>query len=327
MSDYKSKVMVKTETDGDVVAKIVDSAGSNVMAVDTNGSLQANLVNTAGNPIEQWTVSLTNTAGSGVPVTPATSAVFDIAIGGQAPQLDDTDKLAVSIYGTNGANPAGEKPLQCHTDGYLYSLITDGTSDIGLTVNGEVKIAVGSQTPQMDDTSKLAVSIYGKNSAAGDMSIGCGAAGNAYTTIMDIDGTYDAKPNSDGSLAVFGTFGKGGTMKTSGQLSSTNLAAAATANLDTAAIVSGRVGKLFKIVASAHGVVKCELQHDDAIAETFVTKFTFFLSSTQPTIIIDFKHPEEVMITGNDVKKYRLKVTNLDNVALDVYATIDYLET
>lgn len=43
MADYDSSLPVRTETDGDIVAKIVDSAGTNQWTIDANGIGQVNL--------------------------------------------------------------------------------------------------------------------------------------------------------------------------------------------------------------------------------------------------------------------------------------------
>ena len=64
-------------------------------------------------------------------------------------QKDDTDKLAVSVYGTDAA--AGDKELNASAAGNL-----------------ETDIHVAGVPPQLDDTDKLAVSLYAKGSAAGD---------------------------------------------------------------------------------------------------------------------------------------------------------------
>ena len=97
--------------------------------------------------------------------------VTAMTIGGVAPQLDDTDKIAVSNYGKNAA--AGDIALNANSS---------GDQEIDL-----VKIK-GVSAPQLDDTDKIAVSLHVATAggAAGAFSPS-GAAGSA-------DGTTAAYP-------------------------------------------------------------------------------------------------------------------------------------
>ena len=77
------------------------------------------------------------------PSTPVTGPI-DIEVGGVPPQLDDTDKIAVSVYGEDAA--AGDTPL--HVDGTYGARIchpnaTSGTVDADPDVNNAPLTDVG----------------------------------------------------------------------------------------------------------------------------------------------------------------------------------------
>lgn len=93
-----------------------------------------------------------------------------------APQLDDTDKLAVSTYGKGSA--AGDTPVLVDSSG--RPLV-------------DLKLITGI-APQLDSTNKLAISNYGKNLAAGDTpilvdTIGRQTVAPHNTTLVAADGT------------------------------------------------------------------------------------------------------------------------------------------
>jgi hypothetical protein len=50
-----------------------------------------------------------------------------------------------------------------------------------------VELEIGSVAPQMDDTDKMAVSLYGKDSAAGDKEVNVSAAGNLEVDLKTFD--------------------------------------------------------------------------------------------------------------------------------------------
>lgn len=106
----------------------------------------------------------------------------DVAhINGVAPQFDDTDKMAVSVYGGNAA--AG--------DTYLY---VDATGHVVLGANSGVDIGdvdvTSLPSAMLDNTNELKVSLYGTESAAGDTAVAVDAAGNLQVDI--VSGTVTA---------------------------------------------------------------------------------------------------------------------------------------
>lgn len=130
MSDYNSSLPVRTETNGDVAAKIVDgTVVSQALAVDSSGRITVKLDDGAGNSI----TSVTNGGRQGLdtydqadgPVAPGAVATYSILIGGQfnttLPTLTNTQQAAIQVdnrgrllvattnsddhnYGTVGAN-------------------------------------------------------------------------------------------------------------------------------------------------------------------------------------------------------------------------------
>ena len=99
-----------------------------------------------------------------------------------APQMDDTDKLAVSNYGKNAA--AGDIALNANSS---------GDQEIDL-----VKIK-GVSAPQLDDTDKIAVSLYGKDSAAGDTPLNANPSGDLELDIVRVKGI--ALSTTDGAAS------------------------------------------------------------------------------------------------------------------------------
>ena len=90
---------------------------------------------------------------------------------------------------------AGVDQLRCRISGWSVGTITvtgKGVvnpagvtlADIDIAGSETVDIEVGGQAPQLDDTDKLAVSLYGKNSAAGDIALNASAAGNLEVDIV-----------------------------------------------------------------------------------------------------------------------------------------------
>ena len=87
-----------------------------------------------------------------------------LTINGVAPQFDDTDKLATSVYGRDVA--AGDVPLNASAAGDL-----------------EVDLQVAGQPLQLDDTDKLAVSLWGRQAAPGDQELMLNANNELYVQI------------------------------------------------------------------------------------------------------------------------------------------------
>lgn len=92
----------------------------------------------------------------------------DVQVGGVDIQVDDTDKMAVSVYGKDSA--AGDIALNASAAGDL---------EVDL-------VKIKGVAPQLDDTDKIAVSLYGKASAAGDKEILVDSDGHTQADILSI---------------------------------------------------------------------------------------------------------------------------------------------
>jgi len=188
-------------------------AGDTPLKVDSDGHLQVDIISGAGS-----------------------GGTVDIEVGGVPPQLDDTDKLAVSLYGKESA--AGDTEVLVDSSGHIQADIVSSSSDAILTtidsdtsslagcvggtelqvdvvssssdailttidsdtsslagcvggtelqvdvVSGTTDITIGSQAPQLDDTDKLAVSLYGKDSAAGDTEVLVDSSGHLQVDVL-----------------------------------------------------------------------------------------------------------------------------------------------
>ena len=117
-------------------------------------SVESGTVNTAD-------VDLANTETVAVSGALTVNDPISVTVGGQAVQLDDTDKMAVSLYGKDAA--AGDIAVNASATG-----------------NWETDIHVAGQALQMDDTDKVAVSLYGSGSGAGDTAVNTDASGNVH---------------------------------------------------------------------------------------------------------------------------------------------------
>ena len=145
------------------------------------------------------------------PSTPVTGPI-DIEVGGVAPQLDDTDKIAMSVYGTDAA--VGDTPLPVDaTYGVRISHpnATSATTDADADTNNAPLTDVGNvlrywarlwafngttwDRLRKDATGALRVSLYGKNIAAGDKELNVSASGNLE---VDVASALPAGTNSVG---------------------------------------------------------------------------------------------------------------------------------
>lgn len=106
MADYDSSLPVRTQNDGDVVAKIADATvPSQQLSVDASGKIFAKLDDGAGNNITSQTNggqrALDVRSQSNGPVTPGTVANFSDLVGGQfnsiLPTLTDGQQAALQV--------------------------------------------------------------------------------------------------------------------------------------------------------------------------------------------------------------------------------------
>lgn len=125
MADYDSSLPVRTETDGDVVAKIVDTGGTNEWSIDANNIGQVNL--------NDGTNSLVISGSGGISIS--------IPAGEKIIITDGTDDLAINTDGTIGIGD-GTEQLLINTDGSISTQVTDGTETWLMNTNGAGKVTI-----------------------------------------------------------------------------------------------------------------------------------------------------------------------------------------
>jgi len=121
MADYDSSLPVRTETDGDIGARIVDSTNTYVWSIDANGIGQVNL-NDGTNSL------VLNTDGSVLAqITDGTNALV-IGASGELTTIvtDGTDTIAIDGSGN------------------LSTLVTDGTDTLEVNADGSINVVLQS---------------------------------------------------------------------------------------------------------------------------------------------------------------------------------------
>lgn len=172
MADYASSQPVRTETAGDVVAKIVDTGGSNEWSIDANNIGQVNL--------NDGTNSLVISGAGGLTVA--------FEAGSEVQITDGTDTLAINTDGSITIGD-GTETLLINTDGSITSQISDGTDALDINADGSITSQIS------DGTDSLAVNTDGSinvNIVSGavsgevhDYTTTTAVAPNTPTTVVD----------------------------------------------------------------------------------------------------------------------------------------------
>jgi len=138
MADYDSSLPVRTENDGDIGARIVDSTNTYVWSIDANGIGQVN-INDGSNAL------VINADGSLLTqLTDGTNALVINANGGITTVMTDgTDTVAIDASGN------------------LSTLITDGTDVLAVNADGSINVIMqetvsGGEVHAYDTLSALA---------------------------------------------------------------------------------------------------------------------------------------------------------------------------
>lgn len=359
MADQYTPTPIKTKTNGDVVAKIVDTAGTNVAGVDASNNLKTVVSNAFA--LDASVTGLQVSQGS------TTSGEKGTLIQGAV-------TTAAPSYTT-----AQTSPLSLDTSGNLRTTSTiSGTVSENLAqVNGvtvltgsgatgtgsqRVTVAVDSATVAGSASLPAGTNIIGKvttdqtthgttDLVAADITkvggvavtTGTGVSGTgvlrvapATDVIQQVSATTAANTVanpifaklSDGAAAlgtaanplIVQTEGEAATsLKDSGQVTSAALAAGASVLLSTADITTGKTGRLMEITAASSVRLKVDLQTFDGTTATVWR--TFFIDATSALI---YTPDDRLAITqaGGTGHKFRLNVTNMDNaLAADVYGS------
>lgn len=343
MSDYNSSMPVRTESAGDIAAKIVDATTpSQGLAIDASGHLGAKLFDGAG-------TALTSQASGG-------QQALDVGINVAGVQIDPRAVRALTsadvVTAAQGAKNASNAQA-------WWTRLTDGTNDSVLLATGELTVSV---TQPLPAGTNLIGSVH---SRAQD-----GAGTDITSTLVNSKQRLDtnlASEGTDGSTAPFGTVQVGGkdgsgnlqalSTDTNGQLKTNifdstgaaitganplpvqvaagvpgtevhnyNTASAIAANASSNhdyTITATKTFKGEKFWASASGKLKIEVQ-TSTDGTTFTTKWVGFNSASAPNIDV-FLGQFTVSDSGTG-SKIRIIRTNLDKAAMDVYSTISGVE-
>lgn len=151
MADALTPLPVKTKTAGDVTVKVVDSAGSNILAVDASGRPTVNVNGTvtvdtelpaAGALGDSVANPTTPTVGSAILGWNVTGAVW------KRVRINDSDELVVTTSGTSGA-PTDPKTAYATSSGLAAagSTTLNGTQISSGKTGKLTKVTVASSVP------------------------------------------------------------------------------------------------------------------------------------------------------------------------------------
>ena len=173
MADYDSSLPVRTETDGDVVAKLTDTTGANIWAIDANSIGQVNL--------NDGTNSLVIDGAGGIAVTPTAGAKMIV--------WDGTDNMLVNTDGTIGIGDGTEQML-VNVDGSISTQLTDGTDSLAINTDGSLNnvITDGTDTLEVNTDGSINVVVQDEGVSATEIheyATTAATAPNTPTTVVD----------------------------------------------------------------------------------------------------------------------------------------------
>jgi len=123
MADFDSSLPIRTETDGDAVVKVVDTAGTNILVIDASGNIS----------------SLITDGTDTLAISAAGAASVDIAANsiGLATEVTlSTLNGKVTACDTGSVTISSALPTGANNIGKVY--ITDGTTDVDVGTSGEL---------------------------------------------------------------------------------------------------------------------------------------------------------------------------------------------
>lgn len=304
MADFDSSLPVRTESAGDIIAKIADATTpSQQLAVESDGSINVNASFSPGTEVKITdgtdTVAV-NADGSLNAVVSATNldirdlafATDKVDVGGSVVALDSTTLTALeSITVQNGSGGSAVN-------------IQDGGNSI--TVDGTVAATQsGSWTVTANAGTNLNTSALALNTTLTDKT--------QFTNITD--GTDTLAVNTDGSINVVLLNDVPGTEICNRQTSAA-VASAASTNHDYT-VTTGKTFTAEQAVIAGSGKLKVQVLFNGVI------KFDAFNSTANPTILL----PMLRLIKAASTQVVRITITNLDNQAQDLYSTLMGSET
>jgi hypothetical protein len=315
MADYDSSLPVRTETNGDVVGRIVDgtvtsqfltvNADGSVNVTDNGGSLTVDAVNLDIRDLV-FATDKVDASGSVVALdAPTLAALESITVqngaGGAAVNIQDggnsitVDATDLDIRDLDSAQDSVEVLQATHDNLNLNANLQVGDADV----------ANGNPVPVSDAGGSLTVDAV--NLDIRDLT-------HVSDSVKVGDGTDFLAINADGSINVVPQEDAGT------EIVDYNTAAAVAGGADDEHDwTSVGTAKLYQVFASASGKMKIEIQIETGAAtDTFNTVAVAFNSTAEPNINVALSKYAAVP-TGARVRVIR---TNRDNQAQDVYSTI-----
>ena len=320
MADFDSSLPVRTENDGDVVAKIADAtvpsqqlavnADGSINVTDNGGSLTVDAVDldirdlsSAQDSVEVLQATHDNlNANANIQVGDA-----DVANGNPVPVSDAGGSLTVDAVDLD------IRDLDSATDSVEVLQATHDNLNANANIQvGDADVANGNPVPVSDAGGSLTVD-------AVDLDI------RDLTHVSDSvaigDGTDLLAINTDGSINVVIADATPGT-----PINAYNTAAAVAGGASSNHDYTVTALKTFyfnQVEASASGKMKIEVQIETAVASgVFNTRWVQFNSTAETNMVIHIDNPIAVA-AGVRVRVIR---TNRDNQSQDVYSTISGYE-
>jgi hypothetical protein len=278
---------VKTDNNGDVVVKLVDSAGTNLSAIDAHGSQQVKIVDSTG------ANSISVDAHGSAPIVIHDAS--GVALGTATNPLQT--EIAATAPGGAVANPG-------------FSQLTAGSAKVG-------QVAIDQTTDGVTNAVHL---LTGANKI-GNVGLDQTSTNNGVQVVAG-PGTSSGNP-----LFVNTGTGASGVPKNSGQLKSTALAAAGTATLSAIAITTAKAGNLSNLLVSSSGAARYDLQtvSPTNVVTTLFSIYTTAASPNavfKPNTLGEIT----IAGADGTNAKYQVLITNIDTNALDFYAYIAWQE-
>jgi len=144
MADYDASLPVRTETDGDIGARIVDSTFANIWDIDSNGVGQVNL-NDGTNALvigASGELTVTQASGSEIQITDGTDTML-VNTDGSILIGDGTELLLINTDGSVSSQITdGTETMLVNTDGSITSQISDGTDTLAVNTDGSINVNI-----------------------------------------------------------------------------------------------------------------------------------------------------------------------------------------
>lgn len=289
MADFNSSLPIRTESAGDAIVKVADSAvPSQQLAVNADGS-----------------VNITDNSGS-ITVDAADLDIRDLSASQDNVAISDgTDSLEINADGSLNITDNGGSLTVDATDLDIRDLsaaqdnvaISDGTDSLEINADGSLNITDNGGSLTVDAT---------------DLDIRDLSASQDNVAISD--GTDTLAINSDGSINVVMSSDLQGTEVLDYQTTS-SLAGTATTNHDYTVTASTRfIGE--ELWVSGSDRIRVSVLVDGS------TVFTAFNSEANPNIRI----PLDRILQAAAGEVIRISITNRVNQARDVYSTLAGVE-